>query len=128
MEPNDASAPFYMGQLNNIGDSLTENVYLTYGNDEDAVSLYLVDNFSAFPPDNDDFTCTFTPPVGLDIVVDVYSNGILLGISDYFAAGGAEEIFYEARYLSDDTGTFEFVITEYSNLSSCEPIQVSCVK
>ena len=128
LEPNDASAPFYMGQLNNIGDSLTENVYLTYGNDEDAVSLYLVDNFSAFPPDNDDFTCTFTPPAGLDIVVDVYSNGILLGIADYFAAGGAEEVFYEARYLSDDTGTFEFVITEYSNLSSCEPIQVSCVK
>ena len=28
--------PFKMGQLNNIGDSLTENVYLTYGNDEDA--------------------------------------------------------------------------------------------
>ena len=63
-----------------------------------------------------------TPPAG-QISLLMFIQWHFARYFDYFAAGGAEEVFYEACYLSDDTGTFEFVITEYSNLSSCEPIQ-----
>ena len=128
LEPNNASLPYYMGELSSLGDTLSANVYLSYGNDEDAVSFYLVDMFNVFPPDDDDFTCSFTPPEGIDVVVDVYFNGVLLGIADQYGVDQAEEVFYDARYLSDDTGTFEFVLTEYDNASSCEPIQISCTK
>ena len=48
-EPNDASMPFYMGELDQIGDSVTANVMLTAETDVDAVSFYLVDNFSWTP-------------------------------------------------------------------------------
>ena len=71
---------------------------------------------------------TFTPPAGIDVGVDVYFNGALLGIADGFGLGQPEEIFFDASWLPDDEGTYVFVMYDINNASSCEPVQVTCSK
>ena len=127
LEPNDASNPYYMGELDQSGDYLWATSYMTHQFDEDAFSLYLVDHADFLPPDNDDFYCEITPPSGVDIEIEVYKDGVFLGYGDNYGAGLSETLQYNSTWLTDDEGTFTIVVNTVSG-TSCSAVSVSCWK
>jgi len=128
LEPNDASAPYYMGQLDQSGDSVSVASYMTHQFDEDAFSLYNVDNADILPPDDDSFSCTITPPAGVDVAIDVYVNGSYLGSGNNAGAGQAELLNYNASWGFDDEGTFTIVVNTVSGTSCSAPVTIACNK
>jgi hypothetical protein len=129
LEPNDAEFPMDLGELDEEGDTLSIETYMTHGFDEDAFSFYLVDHDASLPPDTDDFMCTITPPEGVDVLVDVWFNDDFLGLADSGGEGGTETISYDSDWLVDDSGTFTLVLTTYDGSHSCdEPISIECIK
>ena len=126
IEPNNSAAPYYLGDLNASGDSVSISTYMTYASDEDAFSLFLYDNTDILPPDQDDFTCEIVPPAGMDIEVELLFEGTSLGTINQNGVGGTETFTYDATWLTDDEGTYTFVIS--SSDTSCSPITVSCEK
>jgi hypothetical protein len=127
LEPNNSSYSYYLGDLDQVGDTLSVTSYMTHENDEDAFSLFLFDNTEILPPDADNFYCEFTPPVGLDVSIEVFYNGSSLGVADNAGSGQAEAIQYNATWLFDDEGTYTFVVSNVSG-SSCSPMTVYCEK
>ncbi len=126
LEPNDSSNAYYLGDLDQVGDSVSATSYMTHENDEDAYSLYLFDNMGFF--EEDSFFCGFTPPAGIDISVEVLFNGSSLGTSDLYGSGQTEAIQYNATWLIDDEGIYTFVVTNTNGVSSCDAVTVYCEK
>ena len=125
LEPNDSSFAYYMGDLDQVGDTLAAISYMTHENDEDAFSLYLFDNPGVFT-EVDSFYCEFVPPQGVDIEVGLFFNGSSLGIANTQGAGAMEAIQYNATWLVDDTGTYTFVVNNVAGGSSCDIMTVYC--
>ena len=127
LEPNDSSFYYYMGDLDQSGDVVSVETYMTTESDEDAFSFYLFDYPSILPPDEDDFSCQITPPSGLDVVVEVFFEGTSLGVIDDGFAGQTESFTYDSTWLVDDEGTFAIVVSSYSG-SSCSAVYITCEK
>jgi hypothetical protein len=126
LEPNNATAPYYMGALDQSGDSVSVVTHITHAGDIDALSLYLFDHTN-FLTDNDDYTCTITPPSDLDISVQLKFNGSILGTVDSGGAGQVESFQYTATWLVNDEGTHTLIVDGKGG-SSCGAIQVQCTK
>lgn len=125
IEPNDLSTPYYIGVLDQIGDSVSVTTHITATGDVDAFNFYLFD-YTGFITDDDDYTCTITPPSDLDVSVQLRFNGSVVGTVDNAGVGQAESFQYNSVWLVNDEGTHTLVIE--ADGTSCAPIQVDCVK
>ena len=126
IEPNDESAPYYMGVLDQIGDTLSVATHITSAGDQDAFNLYLFD-YTGFLSDDDDYSCTITPPADLDVSVQLKFNGQIVGTADAGGVGVEETFQYNAVWLVNDEGTHTIMVDGKGG-SSCAPILVECVK
>ena len=126
IEPNSFAQPYYIGVLDQIGDVVTATTYITTDVDEDAFNFYLFD-YTGFVTDDDDYTCTITPPSDIDVSVGLIFNGSLLGTVDNAGMGQPESFEYNAVWLVNDEGTHTLTVQSVSG-SSCSPIQVECIK
>jgi hypothetical protein len=124
LEPNDSYSPVDLGELDEEGDTLSTDTYMTHEDDEDAFSFYLHDR-----GDGDDYQCTITPPASVDIAIDLYYEESLVGTVDAGGVGAAESLTYGGTLETDDSGMYTLVLTTDAGTHSCDaPISIDCVK
>jgi hypothetical protein len=128
LEPNWVGYPYYMGALDDKGDSLSLNTYMTHDNDQDAFSLYLFDPSDWLPPDEDDFECVITPPSNIDIMWALMFDGTVIDSGNSAGSGGAETIFYDAGFGRADAGVYTIVIESTGGSSCSAPVSIYCEK
>ena len=81
-----------------------------------------------FSGDDDDFSCTITPPADVDVIVKLYHEGDLVYTKDDFGMGSAESFTYESTWGYDDDGTYTVEVTSYSGSSCSDPVDIYCIK
>ena len=126
IEPNDANSPYYIGVLDQLGDTVSVSTYITIETDVDAFNFYLFD-YTGFLNDDDDYTCTITPPSEIDVSVELKFNGSVVGTMNTGGVGQAESFQYNSVWLVNDEGTHTLTVRSEQG-SSCAPIQISCIK
>jgi hypothetical protein len=127
LEPNDASHVYFLGELDEEGDTLSIDTYMTHDSDQDAFSWYLHDHTDFFE-DDDDFICVITPPADVDIVLELSFEGSVLGVVDSAGLGGEERFKYSSTMVLDDEGTYTLLVDLYSGASCDAPVNISCIK
>lgn len=111
--------------------------YITWDGDVDLYSFYFDDPGDTELPDDDQFSCTVTPPPGIDvsiILVRLVPYGfIYYAYADEAGIGGAETVVYDESWedpmeLDDDSATYG-VFTSSEEGSSCtEPVTIVCTR